>query len=45
MRTPNLKMAHTAYIGYGVGYLEHRYLENWANDFFKLAQFQGPDQS
>ena len=33
MRTANLKMAHTAYIGYGVGYLEHRYLENWANDF------------
>ena len=33
MRTANLKMAHTAYIGYGVGYLEHRYHENWANDF------------
>ena len=28
MRTANLKMAHTAHIGYGVGYLEHRYLEN-----------------
>ena len=33
MRTANLKMAHTAHIGYGVGYLENRYLENWANDF------------
>ena len=33
MRTANLKMAHTVHIRYGVGYLEHRYLENWANDF------------
>ena len=28
MRTVNLKMAHTVHIRYGVGYLEHRYLEN-----------------
>ena len=33
MRTANLNMAHTVHIRYGVGYLEHRYLENWANDF------------
>ena len=31
-------MAHTVHIRYGVGYLEHRYLKNWANDF-QLAQF------
>ena len=28
IRTANLKMAHTVHIRYGVGYLEHRYLEN-----------------
>ena len=33
MRTANLKITHTAYIWYGVGYLEHPYLENWDNDF------------
>ena len=39
MRTANLKMAHTAHIGYGVGYLEHRYQETERTIFFKLAQF------
>ena len=38
-------MAHTAILGMGSAIFELRYLETERTIFFKLAQFQGPDQS